>query len=163
MTTTAPRSTPTGHQAAPGEFRGLTGLRIVAALWVVAFHFHFTALPGVARVDRWLGPLLSQGALGVDLFFVLSGFVIAHTYLDRLGPRPRARMAVRFLWARISRMWPAYVVVFHVFGLWLGAKLVFGHDRTIAFQAVQPVVDVGQWLQQVFLVQMWNEPTCCSR
>ena len=86
----------------------MTGLRIVAAVWVVAFHFHFTALPGVAEVSALLGPLVTQGSLGVDLFFVLSGFVIAHTYLDVLGPRLRLRAAGRFVWARAGRMWPAY-------------------------------------------------------
>lgn len=156
MTTAFPRITPSGDHAPVREFRGLTGLRIVAALWVVAFHFHFTPLSGVARVDRLLGPLLTQGALGVDLFFVLSGFVIAHTYLDRLGPRLRVRVAIRFLWARVCRMWPAYLLVLHVFGLWLLARLVFGHDQVIAFQAVQPVMGVGQWLQQLLLVQLWD-------
>ncbi|MDQ4118492.1 MAG: hypothetical protein M3235_16240, partial [Actinomycetota bacterium] len=38
-----------------GELRALTGLRVVAALWVVAFHFHFTALPGVTAVSAALG------------------------------------------------------------------------------------------------------------
>lgn len=32
----------------------LTGLRIVAALWVVAFHFHFTPMAGVETVNDWL-------------------------------------------------------------------------------------------------------------
>ena len=106
----------------------LTGLRIVAALWVVGFHFHFTALPGVAAVNRVLGPLVTQGALGVDLFFVISGFVIAHTHLDRLGPALRPAATARFVWARLCRMWPLYLVVVHVFGLWLVAKLAWGHD-----------------------------------
>lgn len=156
MTTPAAQTTPSGDETCAEEFRGLTGLRIVAAVWVVAFHFHFTALSGVARVDRALGPLVTQGALGVDLFFVLSGFVIAHTYLDRLGPRLRIGATRRFLWARIARMWPAYLLVFNLFGVWLAARLVFGHDRVIAFQAVQPVVGVGRWLGQVLLVQLWD-------
>ena len=141
MTTATRGSTPSGDQGAPvGELRALTGLRIVAALWVVGFHFHFTALPGVAAVNRVLGPLVTQGALGVDLFFVISGFVIAHTHLDRLGPAFRPFATARFLWARLCRMWPLYLVVLHVFGLWLVAKLVWGHDTNAAFQAVQPVV-----------------------
>ena len=65
VTTAAHGSTPSGDQAVPpGELRTLTGLRIVAALWVVGFHFHFTALPGVAAVSQVLGPLVSAGRAG---------------------------------------------------------------------------------------------------
>lgn len=157
MTTAARGSTPSGDQAVPpGELRTLTGLRIVAALWVVGFHFHFTALPGVAAVSQVLGPLVTQGALGVDLFFVVSGFVIAHTHLDRLGPALHPTAAARFVWARICRMWPLYLVVLHVFGLWLVVKLVWGHGGAIAFQAVQPVVSVREWVRQLAGVQMWD-------
>ena len=157
MTTATRGSTPSGDQATPaGELKALTGLRIVAALWVVGFHFHFTALPGVASVNRLLGPLVTQGALGVDLFFVISGFVIAHTHLDRLGPALRPIVAAGFVWARLCRMWPLYLVVLHVFGLWLVAKLVWGHDGNVAFQGVQPVVSVEEWLRQLAGVQMWD-------
>ncbi|MBW0104680.1 acyltransferase [Pseudonocardia sp. KRD291] len=147
------------ERSAGGELRPLTGLRIVAAVWVVAFHFHFTALPGVADVSALLGPLVTQGSLGVDLFFVLSGFVIAYTYLDVLGPRLRLREAGRFVWARAGRMWPAYFLVFNVFGVWMVARSVLGSDPSeVAFQAVQPTLSWGEWLQQVFLVQMWSRP-----
>ena len=157
VTTATRGSTPSGDQAAPaGELQALTGLRIVAALWVVGFHFHFTALPGVAAVNRMLGPLITQGALGVDLFFVISGFVIAHTHLDRLGPAFRPFVTARFVWARLCRMWPLYLVVLHVFGLWLVAKLAWGHDSNVAFQAVQPVVSVTEWVRQLAGVQMWD-------
>ncbi len=158
MTISAPRTTPSGTQADPsGEIRTLTGLRIVAAVWVVVFHFHFTPLSGVAEVVGLLGPLITSGALGVDLFFVLSGFVIAHTYLATMGPALRVGDTARFVWARFCRMWPVYALVFHLFGLWLLARLVLGSDTDIAFQGVQPVLSVGQWVQQVLMVQMWND------
>lgn len=157
MTITAPATTPSGTQGdSAGEIRSLTGLRIVAAVWVVVFHFHFTSLRGVTEVVDVLGPLITTGALGVDLFFVLSGFVIAHTYLASMGPALHAGATARFVWARFCRMWPVYALVFHLFGLWLLARLVFGSDGNIAFQGVQPVMSVGQWVQQVFMVQMWN-------
>ncbi|MDT7579051.1 MAG: hypothetical protein QOK35_315 [Pseudonocardiales bacterium] len=156
----SPHATRPGDGTAPrsGEVRTLTGLRVVAAAWVVLFHFHFTALDGVRAGVEVLGPLVTAGALGVDLFFVLSGFVIAHNYLDKLGPALRIRPTARFVWARACRIWPAYAVVFHLFGLWLVARLVWGSDDRIAFQAVQPVVSVWEYLQQLVLVQLWDAP-----
>jgi peptidoglycan/LPS O-acetylase OafA/YrhL len=154
----SPRATRPGDGVAPrpAEFRTLTGLRIVAAVWVVLFHFHFTALDGVSAAANVLGPLVTAGALGVDLFFVLSGFVIAHTYLDRLGPALRVGTTARFVWARACRIWPAYALVFHLFGLWLVARLVWGSDGRIAFQTVQPVVSWSEYLRQLVLVQLWD-------
>jgi peptidoglycan/LPS O-acetylase OafA/YrhL len=81
--------------------------------------------------------------------------VIAHTHLDRLGPALRPIAAARFVWARLCRMWPLYLVVLHVFGLWLVVRLVWGHDGNIAFQGVQ-LVSVGEWLRQLAGVQMWD-------
>ena len=68
-----------------GEIKALTGLRIVAAVWVVLFHFR----PMVSDVSPdfrdALAPVLNCGAQGVDLFFILSGFVLTWNYLDRMG------------------------------------------------------------------------------
>jgi peptidoglycan/LPS O-acetylase OafA/YrhL len=155
-----PHTTRAGDGTTPRrvEFRTLTGLRIVAAVWVVLFHFHFSPLDGVAAATGVLGPLVTAGALGVDLFFVLSGFVIAHTYLDRLGPALRVGPAARFVWARACRIWPAYAVVFHLFGIWVVARLVWGSGDQVAFQAVQPVVSLPEYLQQLVLVQLWDSP-----
>ena len=61
----------------------LTGLRAVAALWVVVFHYRDDVLalaPGLAPFDTFM----RAGYLGVDLFFPLSGFVLAYTYADRM-------------------------------------------------------------------------------
>jgi peptidoglycan/LPS O-acetylase OafA/YrhL len=127
-------------------------------VWVVLFHFHFTPLPGVTEVVGALGPLITSGALGVDLFFVLSGFVIAYTYLDQLGPALRAQATARFMWARACRLWPVYLLVLHLFGAWLVVRATVGSDGEIAFQSVQPVLDVGQYLQQLVLVQLWDDP-----
>ena len=61
----------------------LTGLRAVAAVWVVLFHYRddlLALVPGLAPFDTFM----RAGYLGVDLFFPLSGFVLAYTYADRM-------------------------------------------------------------------------------
>ncbi len=140
-----------------GEIRSLTGLRLFAAAWVVVFHFQFTPGREFEAAIGHLRPIVGVGSLGVDLFYVLSGFVIAFTYLDRMGPRLDARQSWKFIWARISRVWPVFAVVTNLFGLWLAAKLIFG-DGDIAFQRVQPDLGLVSWLRQMFMVQIWTEP-----
>jgi peptidoglycan/LPS O-acetylase OafA/YrhL len=153
---TAPAEAPAPQ---PTEIRALTGLRILAALWVVFFHFSFT--PGLATEWFWrpFMPEIARGDLGVDLFYVLSGFVITLTYLTKLGPRPGGRAAVGFWWARICRIWPVYATVTTLFGGWLLFKAAHSAPGTmIAYQTVQPVVDVWHYLEQLAMVQLWHRP-----
>ena len=142
----------------PKEIRSLTGLRAVAATWVVVYHFSFT--PGVGYGGYWepLRPVIRAGATGVDLFFVLSGFVITLTYLERVGRTPSVRQAGTFLWARVCRIWPVYALVTAVYGAWLVFKATQVTDGAVAYQTVQPVLDVWNFLLQLTLVQLWWHP-----
>ena len=85
--------------------------------------------------------------------------MIALTYLDRLGPRPRMRPTVSYLWARMSRIWPVYAVVTTLFGAFVVTKMLAGTDSNVAFQPVQPEVSIASWLEQMFMVQMWARPS----
>ena len=69
-----------------GEIKALSGLRIVAAVWVVLFHFRPLLHQASPPLSEALAPILDCGAQGVDLFFILSGFVLTWNYLDRMGP-----------------------------------------------------------------------------
>ncbi|MGH3977480.1 MAG: acyltransferase family protein [Pseudonocardiaceae bacterium] len=144
--------------SARGEIRALTGLRLFAALWVLAFHLHLTPGETYARYWESLHPLVVAGELGVDLFFVLSGVVIAHTYARKLGPGLRARAVGSFVWARLSRIWPVYAVLTVGFGAWLVFRAQFDSDGKIAYQAIQPDIGIGSWLQQLVMVQLWSRP-----
>jgi len=141
-----------------GEIRSLTGLRIVAALWVVCFHFSFT--PGDAYTEVWkpIRPLVHTGALGVDLFYVLSGFVITMTYVDKLGKRPSGRGWVAFWWARICRVWPVYALLTTLFGGWILYKQTRVTDGFLVWQTKQPDVDFWAWIEQLAMVQLWHRP-----
>jgi peptidoglycan/LPS O-acetylase OafA/YrhL len=137
-----------------GEIKALTGLRIVAAVWVVLFHFRpmlGDASPGFRDA---LAPVLNCGAQGVDLFFILSGFVLTWNYLDRMGRSWSTRATLHFLWLRLARVWPVYLVTLHLAALWVIFTLHVGHV---------PSPDAGQltaisYVRQILLVQLWFEP-----
>lgn len=152
---TAPSPQPS---ALRGEIRSLTGLRIVAAMWVVAFHFSFT--PGDTYTRYWapFRPIVQDGALGVDLFYVLSGFVITLTYVEAIGRRPSWQGTARFYWARLSRVWPVYAVVTSLYGVWLVWKASWAPGGLLVWQNVQPQVDVPHWIEQLAMVQLWHRP-----
>lgn len=95
------------HAATQPRFLALDALRGVLALFVVLFH-----LP----VDSHLRdlPLVMHGYLVVDYFFVLSGFVIAHSYGQRINDPVQGR---DFLIKRVARVWPLHAVMLGLFVL----------------------------------------------
>ena len=83
------------------NIRPLTSLRFFAALWVVLFHYW-------PKLDVDFTPaLVSKGYLGVELFFVLSGFILCHVYLTAFG-EGRFRYGA-FLWNRLARVYPLHL------------------------------------------------------
>ena len=84
----------------------LTGIRALAALLVLGLHTEQNLPAGVTAIL----PFLARGYLGVDLFFVLSGFIITHVYLSSLA-EPTASAIRIFLWHRLIRLYPAHVTV----------------------------------------------------
>lgn len=75
----------------------LTGLRGLAAIWVLLYH-----------VFGYHVFLLGLGYAGVDIFFMLSGFILTHVYIaDRqLGTR---RGYAHFLLVRLARIYPLHL------------------------------------------------------
>lgn len=96
--------------------QSLDVVRGIAILSVLLFHFH--APTGVVPVDALLHPFAVAGWAGVDLFFVLSGYLVGGmilTEVARDGTLDRRRFFVR----RALRLWPvlaAYVAVLAAFG-----------------------------------------------
>lgn len=137
-----------------GEIKALTGLRIVAALWVVLFHFRPLIWNASPRLQDDLAPLLNAGAQGVDLFFILSGFVLTWNYLERMGPTWSTRATLHFLWLRLSRVWPVYLVTMHIAALWIIFTL---HVGTVPSPDVEKLTAIS-YVRQLFMVQLWFEP-----
>lgn len=127
----------------------LTGLRGVAALWVVGFHLG-PELTGAVPALAALRPLLDAGYLGVDLFFALSGYVLALRYGDEW--RGGATGVVEYLRRRLARILPLHAAV--LFTLTGGVALagVLGFTRF----AASPLWRPEAWLPQLLLVHAWG-------
>ncbi|MGI3778378.1 MAG: acyltransferase family protein [Janthinobacterium lividum] len=132
-----------------GEVRALTGLRGAAALMVLAVH----ATPVLAPdAPGWLAAAVAHGQVAVDLFFVLSGFVLARAQAG-LG---RAGVGA-FLWRRAWRIYPLHAAVLGV----LAAYVLAAGDGFIA-----PDFPWSRLLPTLLLVQPflfhgatdWNPP-----
>lgn len=116
----------------PSRLRALDGLRLLAALMVAAYHYggrngEVGQAWGTSPAAQFpsLAPLFAYGCLGVQIFFVISGFVICMSAWGRGVTGPGAGDGLsrlrRFAVSRVTRLMPAYwaavVLVTAVFAL----------------------------------------------
>lgn len=116
------------------KFAALESWRGIAAIMVVLVHYRVLAISHLNTL-----PLLANGYLFVDFFFVLSGFVITHAYGQKIEASfdivPFAIRRFGRLWplhAAILALWIAVLVTQSVAGhLWIGdARPIFSAERT---------------------------------
>jgi peptidoglycan/LPS O-acetylase OafA/YrhL len=106
-----------GVRAGFGHIGAIEGLRGVAVLWVMAFHY--VVLRSGRFDDPWLAvadaarPLqvvLGNGYLGVDLFFLITGFLLTLPWFRRAAEGRPAPSTRDFYVRRVRRIVPAYYV-----------------------------------------------------
>jgi peptidoglycan/LPS O-acetylase OafA/YrhL len=101
-----------------GHFRILDSYRFIAASMVCLYHFNKADILGFSKYTF----LVENLRLGVDFFFVLSGFVIAKTYLNKIEDTSGFG---RFMWKRFARLYPLHfltLLVGIVGGLLVGSR-----------------------------------------
>jgi peptidoglycan/LPS O-acetylase OafA/YrhL len=119
-------ATTSSSSEATTYFPALTGIRAVAAVLVFFFHAVPEA-PADAQVAwlKWPVRVAQQGYIGVSIFFVLSGFLIAMRNFDRV--ELTSNWMRRYLQNRFARIYPLYflltaftfvVMLFHPFHAW---------------------------------------------
>jgi peptidoglycan/LPS O-acetylase OafA/YrhL len=144
------------------EIRSHTALRGIAALLVVLYHYP-SFLASNIHPDQFSG-FLRLGYLWVDVFFVLSGFILAYVYrVDRTDAKWRESIS-SFAAARFSRIYPLHLLAT------IAVLLFFIADSSISYFTSRDfccVLDghfrtVESFVGNVFLVHawgFWDQPT----
>lgn len=125
------------------EIKSLTGIRGIAAIYVAIYHY--LALGAGSSV---LGNFVKHGYLAVDLFFVLSGFVMAMNYGNDFQAGFSLRKYYNFLVKRLARVYPLYAVTTAV------CLVLYYLDVEARFRLLEPSWQTIQ--SNLFLVQSWG-------
>lgn len=90
------------------EIDSLTGLRFFASHWVFLYHLgHYFIKPLFPEIRPYYKFLFFGGGLGVDLFFILSGFVISYNYFESFSEKTASYG--KFLYKRLCRIYPIHL------------------------------------------------------
>ena len=101
-------------RAEVGNLPSLDGLRGAAVLWVIAFHAYALRKTlgdpwiGLAASSPYVEPVMGAGYLGVVLFFLISGFLLALPWFVHAMHGQPAPSAREFYVRRVRRIVPAY-------------------------------------------------------
>ncbi|WP_437648664.1 acyltransferase family protein [Sorangium sp. So ce362] len=153
------QAAPASAAARPGrpQLDALTGLRFLAALHVVTFHFGVSAAAssGSAVVES----VARMGFIGVGLFFVLSGFVLAYNYAGEDGGLRGDRRS--FVVARFSRIYPLFAFALLLTAPIYLAQLVELYGPRVglvraALTGVPALLMLQAWTP--FTLSSWNGP-----
>lgn len=129
----------------------LTGVRALAAFWVLLYYLHPT-LRAYFGDFGFVSAVIMMGYQGVDLFFGLSGFIIAHHYAEKL--RVFSWAGYRdYLWARIARVYPLHLVMLMTVLLLVKAAPLFGFTINRGTDYLW-----SGFFKNLLLVQAWEFP-----
>ncbi|MBO1360147.1 acyltransferase [Acetobacter sacchari] len=128
--------------AVTAEVRSLTGLRGIAAVWVVLYHMTMRDPAGGI-----LDAIIRRGYLAVDLFFVLSGFVMAMSYRRIFAQTFTVKVFAVFILRRLARIYPLYIFVL---------LLLFSRLLGVAVSAHSPMRELLEnFFLNTLLIQAW--------
>ncbi|MGK9414784.1 acyltransferase family protein [Pseudomonas cedrina] len=133
------------------EVLSLTGLRFFAALYVFVFHIQIRW--PITEID-FIKNVINQGAIGMSIFFMLSGYLLMMNYVNAEGNTRR------YLVNRFARIYPVYFVAGVVTLPWLGIHFsgnspeLLMNMLKVAFIFIANLFVIQAWFPQMF--SFWN-------
>ena len=133
------------------QIESLTGFRSILIVWVVLYHFKEDL--AILYPRSLLIPFMDLGFLGVDFFFILSGFIITYNYSSKLTDF-NLNKYFNFLWMRLARLYPT-----HVFTLFISVILILLASISGSQINNPERYTLGTFIQNLLLIHAWSIPT----
>lgn len=137
------------------NYKPIDGIRAIAVLWVIIFHawlFQYNFFPNESDyiINNSIFTWISKGDLGVDLFFVISGFLIG-TILFKEFNRTNTINFKRFYKRRFLRLMPVYI-----FSMILGVYFLQDHAAGNWGKAWANLLYVNNYVRGSYMGWTWS-------
>jgi peptidoglycan/LPS O-acetylase OafA/YrhL len=134
------------------DIHALTGVRALAAFWVFFYHLKPWWISLFPEQDSLFNFVFGCGYLGVDVFFVLSGYILTYKYADSIADFTPTDY-YNFILKRFARIYPVHIftlsllLLFYLYFLFQGNSFT-NHDR----------FSLGGFIKSALLVHAWDAP-----
>jgi len=133
----------------------LTGVRFLAALWVSITHFRYAQFEELGSI---IGSFVRSGGLAVPVFFVLSGYILAHNYRHWFSDKIEPKLAFRFFCYRLAQIYPLHFATLTLALILILSGVMPEGRADDAYTLALNIVMVQAWGLTPHL--SWNMPAC---
>lgn len=105
------------HELTEAESGRIDATRGFLCVYVLFFHWYSTYIE-VQKIDwPWADRMFNHGYVAVQVFFVLSGFLISHSF-SKMESQGRPKLWLRFFIKRVFRLYPAWLVALILYAVY---------------------------------------------
>ncbi|BAY23077.1 putative acyltransferase [Calothrix sp. NIES-2100] len=127
------------------ELLPLTSLRFISAFWVFLFHI---TLRWPLKLPVPVSNIVSQGALGMSIFFILSGFILTYNYFEQEPIKEYRDFVIK----RFARIYPIYILASLVTLPWFVIPQISTDIPNVILRSFTYLIVV---IINLFLLQAW--------
>jgi peptidoglycan/LPS O-acetylase OafA/YrhL len=137
------------------EITSHTALRGFGAIAVMYVHFSYAY--DAAGQRYYIEKLFPNFGVLLEIFFVLSGFIISYIYAEKFADRTRYDTFVKFIWARFSRLYPVHILTL---ALYVGTVAIKYVSPALAGMQTAPFFDEQNnaytLLTNILIIHAWG-------
>lgn len=133
----------------------LTGIRFFLTLIVVLSNMALfgDVDPGFIKDSEWkIFSILSNAPVRVDIFFMLTGFLLFYIYHKEFTGQITSKNYIKFFTVRIARIYPVHILVLLI----IGGLYLSGIWQSGGYGSIKRITDDGSWFLNLTLLNAWG-------